>query len=253
MTLPFKDKFVPKPFLSAISITTGLLTILVAKSIAAAELSAFSAAIGATVPAPWQFVALPERYAKPLSAIDVADIEGKKALRLRADKSWGTVAHPWAGAAQTIQFQWRLDKPLPQASFKTKATEDAALKVCASFDMPSDRMPAGERTLFKLVQVFSREKLPTATLCYVWANSELVGSIHASPTTARVRYMVVDSAASSLKEWKSHKRNLSEDFLKAFGTETQTVPAVTAIIVGADSDNTQGSSLGYVSDIMVQP
>ena len=174
-------------------------------------------------------------------------------MRLRADKSWGTVVHPWAGAAQTIQFQWRLDKPLPQASFKTKATEDAALKVCASFDMPADRMPAGERTLFKLVQVFSREKLPTATLCYVWANSELIGSIHASPTTARVRYMVVDSAASSLKEWKSHKRNLSEDFLKAFGTETQTVPAVTAIIVGADSDNTQGSSLGYVSDITVQP
>jgi hypothetical protein len=253
MTLLFKDKFVPKRFLSAISITTGLLTILVAESVTAAQLSAFSAATGATAPTPWQYIALPERYAKPLTAIDVADIEGKKVLRLGADKSWGTVAHPWTGAAQTIQFQWRLDKALTQASFKTKSAEDAALKVCASFDMPADRIPAGERTLFKLAQFFSREKLPTATLCYVWANAEELGSTHASPTTARVRYMVLDRATSPLKAWKSHKRNLSEDFLKAFGTETSTVPALTAIIVGADSDNTQDISLGYVADIMVQP
>ena len=174
-------------------------------------------------------------------------------MRLRADKSWGTLAHPWAGAAQTIQFQWRLDKNLAQANFKAKATEDAALKVCASFDMPAERIPAGERALFKVAQVFSRDKLPTATLCYAWANSEVVGSIHASPTTARVRYLVLDNAASPLKAWKSHKRNLSEDFLKAFGTETQIVPVVTAIIVGADSDNTQDTSLGFVADIVVQP
>ena len=29
------------------------------------------------------------------------------------------------------------------------------------------------------------------------------------------------------------------------------IPAVTAIIVGADSDNTQDNSLGYVADISV--
>jgi Protein of unknown function (DUF3047) len=217
------------------------------------ELTPFSSATGTTAPAPWQYIALPERYAKPLTAIDIHPLDGKKTLRLRADKSWGTVAHPWTGAAKTIEFQWRLDKPLLQASFKTKATEDAAIKVCASFDMPADRMPVGERTLFKLAQFFSKEKLPTATLCYVWANAEELGSIHNSPTTARVRYMALDNASSPLKTWKTHKRNLSDDFLKAFSAESRTVPAVTAIIVGADSDNTQDTSLGYVADISVQP
>lgn len=226
---------------------------LVVNSVSAAELSPFSSATGATVPAPWQYIALPERYAKPLTAIDIHPLDGKKTLRLRADKSWGTVAHTWTGAAKTIEFQWRLDKPLPQASFKAKATEDAALKVCASFDMPAERIPVGERTLFKLAQFFSREQLPTATLCYVWASAEELGSIHNSPTTARVRYMALDTAASSLKTWKSHKRNLADDFLKAFGAESPSVPAVTAIIVGADADNTQDTSLGYVADIVVQP
>ena len=237
--------------LSTLAVGVSLASVLT--SAVRAELSPFSSATGATVPAPWQYIALPERYAKPLTSIGIQPLDGKKTLRLRADKSWGTVAHPWSGAAKTLEFQWRLDKPLLQASFKTKGTEDTALKVCASFDMPAERMPAGERTLFKLAQFFSREKLPTATLCYVWANAEEPSSIHASPTTARVRYMVLDSAATPLKTWKSHKRLLSDDFLKAFGTETQTVPAVTAIIVGADSDNTQDTSLGYVADIVLQP
>lgn len=219
----------------------------------AAELSAFSQATGNTPAAPWQYIALPERYAKPLTLIDIQALDGKKTLRLRADKSWGTVVHPWASTAQTIEFQWRLDIALAQASFNAKATEDAALKVCASFDMPAERIPAGERALFKVAQFFSRDKLPTATLCYVWANAENVGSIHASPTTARVRYLVLDTAASPLKAWKSHRRHLSEDFLRAFGAETTTVPAISAIIVGADSDNTLGSSLGYVADIVLQP
>jgi Protein of unknown function (DUF3047) len=217
------------------------------------SLTSFSSATGTTAPTPWQYIALPERYAKPLTAIDIHSLDGKKTLRLRADKSWGTVAHPWTGAAKTIEFQWRLDKPLPQASFKTKATEDAAIKVCASFDMPADRIPVTERTLFKLAQFFSREKLPTATLCYVWASAEELGSIHNSPTTARVRYMVLDNSSSPLKTWKAHKRNLPDDFLKAFSSESPTIPAVTAIIVGADADNTQDTSLGFVADIVVQP
>ena len=64
----------------------------------AADLSSFATATSAKVPAPWQYVALPERYAKPLTTIDVQTVDGKKALRLLADKSWGTVAHPWSGA-----------------------------------------------------------------------------------------------------------------------------------------------------------
>jgi Protein of unknown function (DUF3047) len=185
--------------------------------------------------------------------IDLHEIEGKKSLRLRSDKSWGSLVHPWTGSAQTIRFQWRLDKALTKASFKTKATEDAALKVCMSFDMPADRIPSSERTLFKFAQFLSREKLPTATLCYVWANTEDVGSVHASPTTGRVRYMVLNSGSAQLKTWQELQRNIGADFLKAFGAESGTIPALTAIIVGADSDNTQDTSLGYISDIVVQP
>ena len=215
--------------------------------------AAFSQAQTAQAPAPWRFVGLPERYAKPITVIDITNVDGSKTLQLSADKAWGSLAHPWSGPAQTVRFQWRLDKPLPNASFKSKATEDAALKVCLSFDMPADHIPSRERTLFKFAQFLSKDKLPTATLCYVWANTEDVGSIHTSPTTARVRYMVLNNSTNTAKSWQTHTRNISTDFIKVFGAESATIPSITAIIVGADSDNTQGNSLGYIADIVVQP
>jgi hypothetical protein len=249
-----------KLYPSAISITTGLLTTLAVNSLAlAASPSAFSQATGSEAPAPWRYVALPARYAKPSTLIDITEFEGEKVLRLHAKKSWGSLVHPWTGKAETVSFKWLLvdggfihDKRSQPASLANKATEDAALKVCLSFDMPADRIPAAERSLFKLAQFFSKDKLPTATLCYVWVQVEATGSIHPSPTTARVRYMVLNSSQGA-KVWATHTRNISADFLKAFGNEIDTTPPVTAIIVGADSDNTENTSLGFIGDIMVQP
>jgi Protein of unknown function (DUF3047) len=205
------------------------------------------------VPAPWHFVGLPSRYTIPATHFDITEIGGTKVLRVSADKAYGNMVHDWTGPMESIKFRWRLDTPLPKADLKSKKTEDIALKVCLSFDLPMEQIPAAERATFKLAQFFSPDKLPTATLCYVWAHAEAVGSEMASPYTGRVRYIVLNTGGNPLKTWQDHQRDVKADFLKAFGAESQIMPAVTAIIVGADSDNTQGSSLGYVADIVVQP
>ena len=224
----------------------------------AASPPAFSGAIAGQAPAPWRVIGLPERYAKPITQFDVVELSGSKVLRVKAESSWGTLATastpPEPVSPQTIlKWRWRVDQPIPQADLSRKATEDAALKVCVSFDMPADGIPTGERTLFKFVQFFSRDKLPTATLCYVWAHKEAIGTTLASPVTNRVRYIVLANATSPLAAWQNQERNLHADFLKAFGHEAGIVPARSAIIVGADSDNTQSSSLGYVNDLLLAP
>ncbi len=205
------------------------------------------------MPAPWHFVGLSSRYTIPATHFDITEIGGTKVLRVSADKAYGNMVHDWTGRMESIKFRWRLDTPLPKADLKSKKTEDIALKVCLSFDLPMEQIPAAERATFKLAQFFSPDKLPTATLCYVWAHAEAVGSEMASPYTGRVRYIVLNTGGNPLKTWQDHQRDVKADFLKAFGAESQIIPAVTAIIVGADSDNTQGSSLGYVADIVVQP
>lgn len=219
----------------------------------AAELSAFSITTSATPPAPWQVLGLPGRYTKPLTQFDLTELDNKKVLRVRTDKSYGNLVHPWQGNASTIAFNWRLDVPLLEANLKSKNGDDAALKVCLSFDMPMEKVPFADRAKLKLAQFLSHDHLPTATLCYVWAHADPVGTDFDNPFTGRVHYMVLNSGEAQLKTWQSHQRNVSADFLKAFGNETTVVPHITAVIVGADSDNTLGSSLGYVSDIVVKP
>jgi Protein of unknown function (DUF3047) len=198
-------------------------------------------------------VGLPERYAKPHTEFDMVELDNKKVLRVRTDKSYGNLVHDWAAPVETLKFRWRLDSALLKANLASKKTEDLALKVCLSFDMPPDNIPSAEQALFKLTQLVSKDKLPTATLCYVWAHAEATDTEQPSPYTGRVRYIVVNSGEAALKTWQDHVRNVRIDFARAFGAESAIFPAVTAILVGADSDNTEGTSLGYVADIQVTP
>ncbi len=225
-------------------------------SIQAAPLAAFSSVPGAQAPAPWQVVGLPERYSKPITQFDLTDLDGQHVLRVRADQSWGSLAHPAAEAIKPgslLKWRWRLDQTLPQADIRAKATEDSPLKVCVSFDMPVEGIPSGERALFRLAQFFTRSKIPTATLCYVWGNKETLGYEQASLFTARVRFIVLANETTPLKTWVSKERNIHADFLKAFGHESGVVPALAAILIGADADNTLGRSTGYVGDLQLLP
>ena len=52
---------------------------------------------------------------------------------------------------------------------------------------------------------------------------------------------------------KAEKRNLAADFIELFGDESQEVPLVTGVAVGADADNTHSHSLAHVADLVLEP
>ena len=237
-----------------LKLALSLTLIFVSLNLQAASLAAFSSALGSQPSKPWQVVGLPERFSKPLSQFDLVDIDGAHVLRVRADKSWGSLVHPVNEAVKTntiLRWRWKLEQPLAKSDIRAKATEDSALKVCLSFDMPANNIPSGERALFKFAQFLSSEKIPTATLCYIWGGVEPIGYEQASLFTPRVRFIVLANESTPLKMWASKERNIHADFLKAFGQESSIVPALSAIIIGADTDNTQGISVGYVGDVQL--
>ncbi len=222
----------------------------------AVGLTAFSNAPSSQPPAPWQTIGLPERFAKPITQFDLVDMDGARVLRIKSDKSWGSLVHPVSEPikpSSMLRWRWRLDQPLISADVRTKATEDSPLKVCLSFDMPAENIPSGERGLFKLAQFFTKEKIPTATLCYIWGHKEAIGYEQASLFTARVRFIVLANESTPNRTWQTKERNIYNDFLKAFGQEAGTVPALSAILVGADADNTKSAGLGYVGDVTLSP
>jgi Protein of unknown function (DUF3047) len=231
-----------------------LMVLMLCQGAWAADIPAFSTSPGKPVPPPWNVVGMPERYNKPLTQFELADIDGQHVLKVQADKSWGTLVHNVSDPVKPntlLRWRWRLDQPLPKSDIHAKATEDSALKICLSFAMPEDNIPSGERAMFKLAKMMSPGKLPTATLCYIWGGKEAIGYEQASLFTSRVRFIVLANETTALKTWHSKERNVYADFLKAFGQEATTVPALSAIVIGADADNTQGNSIGYMGDVQL--
>lgn len=202
---------------------------------------------GAQAPAPWQWAGLPNQQL-PTTRFDVVEIDGQRVLRVRAERSYGNLVHAMSGggAPGTLSWRWRVDRPIQAGNIARKEGDDVALRVCAMFDMPLDKVPFIERTLFRFAASRSSEKLPTATLCYVWDATLPPDTLVINPYTQRVRSIVVRGTGAALAQWTSERRNLGADFLRAFGDEAKQVPALTAIAVAADGDNTGSNSLAYL-------
>ena len=240
-------------------ITTGHLTtwaasllLVVWAPVGAQVLQPFSSAVSDSLPAPWRLVGLPKGKA-PLAQIELATLGNERILKLATDKSYGTALHEIKpvvlGLGSTLKWRWRLEQPLASADLKVKEGDDAPLKVCAMFDMPLDKLKFLERNLLRLARSISGEKLPAATLCYVWDHKLAVGTELPNAYSPRLRFMVLDSGDKKLGQWIIHERDLAADLQRAFGPEFVTPPPLIAIVVGADSDNTQGSSLAYMGDV----
>ena len=165
-------------FLSILSATAALAQTQ-AKAIA---LAPFSAASGDQPPSPWRVVGVPGGKI-PLTAYALADIDGRKVLRVEAIKSYGNLVHPLAGqvpdVGSRLRWRWRLDEPLRGTDLRRREGDDSPLKVCALFDMPLDKLGLIERNLLRLARGSTGEKLPSATLCYVWDNTLAPGHVTA--------------------------------------------------------------------------
>lgn len=199
----------------------------------------------------WTRVSLPSNKGIATPTIDVADTGTPpiQAVRISSASSYGHLLQTGPWPAGLLSWQWRLDKGLRQADLQTKAGDDAALKVCVSYDHDDSNVPWGERLLLKFARSQSALELPSATVCYIWDNRYPIGTTGANPYTKRVRYMVLRSGMAQAGSWQTQQRNLAQDFLFLFGDETQVVPPVSAIAVGADTDNTQEDAQGWVRNM----
>lgn len=205
---------------------------------------------GAEPPAPWRVVGLP-RQAKPITRFSPAEVDGRRVLRVEADHAYGNLVHPLKDVrAGTLSWRWRVDQPATGADLTRKSGDDAALKVCAFFDMPLAQVPFVERQLLRLASSRAGEKLPTATLCYAWDPTLPQGTLLHNAYTHRVRYIV---SHGTPRQWSDERHDLAADFQRAFGDEAQAVPPLAAIVIGADTDNTGSHSIGHVDALRLTP
>jgi len=217
----------------------------------------FSRMSAGPVKGPWREAGLPGQTL-PLTRFDVqSQAGGDSILRIQADGSYGNLVFDTDSApiatTTRLHWRWQLERGLPASDLRHKQGDDAPLKVCALFDMALDGLSFGEAAKLRMARALSGERLPAATLCYVWDRQLAVGSIVPNAFSPRVRYLVASAGPPQPGEWVAVERALGADFLRAFGGETRVLPPLMALAVGADADNTGGSSLGFLGDIRLLP
>jgi hypothetical protein len=210
-------------------------------------------AVGSPPQAPWHVVGLPQQT-KPFTRFSVVDIDGKRAVKIEADESYGNLVHPLkVNAPAHLAWQWRVEQPIEAADLRQKSGDDNAVKVCVFFDLPIESISFADRQLLRLARGKTSELVPAATICYVWDAHLAVGTTLDNAFTRRIRYMVLESGGEKLGRWVGERREVGADFSKLFGDESPTVPAILGVAVGADSDNTKSHSVSYVSGVVLEP
>ena len=226
----------------------------VALSLALAAMALAPLVDGSQIGVKWRVATLPKQT-KPITHFTAEMVDERSALRIDADRSYGNLVQdlPAVAAPRLLRWSWRVQQPNPAVDLSKKSGDDSPAKVCLSFDMPIDQVPFLDRQILQLARSSSGEALPTATLCWVWAGREPHGTFIDSPFTRRVRYIVLRNSADATATWFDESRDVAADFVRAFGDESPKVPAVTAVIVGGDADNTAGHSVAHVSGLRAEP
>jgi hypothetical protein len=214
-----------------------------------AQLAPFGLGAGNSLNPLWQLTTLPGNKV-PATHFEWTRVGDAAALKLTTDQSYGVLTHRWSGQAPSeLAWQWRLDQPLSQADITTKSGDDAALKVCVMFRQPLADIPLFQRAALALARSATGQDIPNATLCYLWDSRYPAGTSGVNPYTGRVRYLVLNGVEAKTGQWLSQQRRIADDFARLFGAESPVMPPVIAIAVGADSDNTQGASVAYLSQL----
>jgi len=222
-------------------------------SLAAEALKQWPSDTSAGIPAPWKTQYHPDIAAH--TEFKLQKQGDKTVLLADADMAYGTLVHPFSKplALNTLSWEWQILTQPTKANLQTKAGDDAGAKLCAFIQVDENKIGLGTRLALAAARTVSGERLPAATLCYVWGVSgEKVGQVFDNPYTDRVKNIVVRDAATA-SELIAENRDLQADARKAFGKELPDGPVmITGIALGADSDNTKSKARALFGKVSAQ-
>lgn len=198
---------------------------------------------------PFDSAAVPWGHA-PLSKLKkdtqytLAALEGRQVIQARAEGSaslYGAALKPGRPAQGWLRWSWKTDALVPRADNADRHREDAPLRVVVAFDGDASKLPFAERAQRRLAQTMTGQPPPYAALMYIWGSREAPGTIIPSAHTGQIKMVVVQSGTDGLGRWHDVRRNLREDYRRAFGVSPG---PVVAVAVMTDTDNTGEKAAG---------
>ncbi len=117
-----------------------------------------------------------------------------------------------------LQFSWRVHHVPSQANVAAAEHDDCPARIIVAFAGDDTRLPLRDRLFYEQVELFTGQRLPFATLMYVWDGGEHPPeSVHRNHRTARIQYLTVESGTQGAGRWLHYERDVVADYQRVFG------------------------------------
>jgi hypothetical protein len=147
-----------------------------------------------------------------------------------------------------LQWSWKIDHVLEKGDVTAKAGDDYAARIYVAFAFEPERSSLWERMKRKAAHTFTDQEIPGSALNYIWASNASPETVVPSPFEQRSRMIVLQSGNARSGQWIPEKRNIVEDYKRAFGEEP---PEIIGVGIMTDTDNTGEETKGYYGDIVL--
>ena len=133
-----------------------------------------------------------------------------------------------------LQFSWRVREVPSLANVSVAEHDDCPARLIVAFGGDDTRLPLRERLFFEQVELFTGQRLPYATLMYVWdGGTHEPESVHRNHRSARIQYLTVESGAQRAGRWLHYERDVVSDYLRVFG---ELPGPILGVVVLTDAD-----------------
>jgi hypothetical protein len=205
--------------------------------------------LGRELPLGWEPYVL--RADKRATRYKVVTKDERVALHARAEKS-ATGANcdvkidpnttPW------LSWSWRTDALVADATVADGDADDCAVRIVVGFDGDINELSYKDLTFYEQVKLFTGKDLPFASIMYVWDPKLARDAIVSNFRTDRIRYLVAESGTARLGQWTSYRRNVVDDYKRAFGS---TPKGIFSIGVLSDTDDLGATAEAWYGSISV--
>ncbi len=146
-----------------------------------------------------------------------------------------------------VTWRWKVMNVLKKGDVTKKEGDDYPARLYITFEYDPSKLSFWDRTKYKAARLLYGEYPPTGALNYIWGSNASIGTVTPNPFTDRAMMIVVESGEEKLNQWIQEKRNILEDYRKAFGSDP---PAISGVAIMTDTDNTGESAVAYFGDII---
>lgn len=145
-----------------------------------------------------------------------------------------------------IDWQWKVGNILSKGDAYKKEGDDYPARIYITFEYDGSRVGFFGRIKYKALRSMLGRYPPLGVVTYIWGSKAPVRTMVKNAFSDQVAMFVIKSGPQNLYTWYNERRNVYEDYKRAFGREPTNISGV---VIMTDSDNTGQSATAFFGDI----